>query len=129
MGLFKRLKSRQLTRRARDFIKTLKNKSDKEIELAYLKNEDLEKNEIVLSFIFFNHPDLIKILPLDFQVSRINSNLVMFKYGSSEAKKELITDWVNDNKLFTNALVINFSEEELNNYIKLYFNTNRFATR
>ncbi|MBR4178608.1 MAG: hypothetical protein IKR57_04595 [Bacilli bacterium] len=121
MGLFKKLKSRQITKKARSFIKTLKNKSDKEIELAYLRSEGLEDNEIVLSYIFFNHHDLIKILPIDFQVSRINSNLTMFEYGSDEAKKKLIKEWLDENKLFTNALVINFSEEELNEYLKLYF--------
>ena len=121
MGLFKRIKSRQLTKRARSFIKTLKNKSDDEIRVAYLQNEDLENNEIVLSYIFFNHTDLIKILPVDFQVSRINSNLNMYRYGSDEAKKRIIKEWLDENKLFTNALVINFSEEELSECLKLYF--------
>lgn len=121
MGLFKRMKSRKITRKARAFIKTLKDKNDDEIKRAYLENEDLEKNEIVLSYIFFKHPDLIKILPVDFQASRINSNLTMFKYGSEEAKNKLIKEWLNENKLFTNALVINFSEDELNEYLKLYF--------
>lgn len=121
MSLFKEIKSRQIQKRANNFIESLKNKSDKQIELSYLNNKELENNEIVLSYLFFEHPNLIRILPIKFQVSRINSNLNMFKYGSSEAKRRLVSLWIKNNKFFMNALVVGFDEEECNNYLKAYF--------
>ena len=121
MSLYKTLKTRQIQKKANSFVETLKNKSDKEIEQAYLNNKDLENNEIVLSYIFFNHPSLIRILPIEFQKSRINSNLNMFEYGSTEAKKELASTWIHENKFFMNALVVNLSEEEYELYLSIYF--------
>ena len=114
---------RQNQKRANHFIESLKKKSDKEIEQSFLNNKEFQNNEIVLSYIFFNHPSLIRILPLEFQKSRINSNLNMFSYGSDEAKKSLVISWFKDNKFFMNALVIKFSEEEYNEYLQLYFNS------
>ena len=122
MSLFKEMKSRQIQRKANSFIESLKKKSEKEIEQAYLDNKEFENNEIVLSYLFFNHVNLIRILPIDFQISRINSNLSMFNYGSEEARKQLVSSWVSENKLFMNALVVGFSDEEYNEYLKLYFN-------
>ena len=55
MSLYETIKNRHIQRKANNFIASLKNKSDKEIEQAYLNNKDLENNEIVLSYIFFNH--------------------------------------------------------------------------
>ena len=121
MSLYETIKSRQIQKKANSFIDSLKNKSDKEIEQAYLNSKDLENNEIVLSYIFFNHTSLIRILPIEFQKSRINSNLNMFKYGSTEAKKELVSTWLHENKFFMNALVVELSEEEYDTYISLYF--------
>ena len=112
---------RQNQKKANHFIESLKNKNDNEIEQAFLDNKDFQNNEVVLSYIFFNHPSLIRILPIEFQKSRINSNLEMFKYGADEAKKELISSWFSDNKFFMNALVVGFSEEEYAEYIQLYF--------
>ena len=121
MSLLKDMKNRQIQRKANNFIEKLKNKSEKEIEMAYLDNKDLTNNEIVLSYLFFNHPSLIRILPIDFQVSRINSNLTMFNLGSKEAKKKLVSSWIHGNKFFMNSLVVGFDEEEYNNYLRLYF--------
>ena len=121
MSLFKEMKSRQIQRKANSFIESLKKKNEKEIEQAYLDNKEFENNEIVLSYLFFNHTSLIRILPLEFQKSRINSNLTMFNYGSEEAKKELVSSWISENKFFMNALVVGFSDEEYNEYLKVYF--------
>ena len=121
MSIIKDIKYRNNQKKANNFIASLKNKSEKEIEQAYLDNKEFENNEIVLSYLFFNHTSLIRILPLDFQVSRINSNLNMFYLGSEEAKKELVSSWINTNKFFINALVVGFSEEEYSNYLKIYF--------
>ena len=103
MSFVDRIKSKQVQKQANDFIKLIKGKSDKEIEQIYLDNKDLETNEIALSHLFFNNPSLIRIMPVDFQKSRLNSNLSMFKYGSSEAKKSLVSDWLKDNKFFINC--------------------------
>ena len=121
MSLFNDLKNRRIQKKANNFIESLKTKSEKEIEQAYLDNKEFENNEIVLSYLFFNHTSLIRILPLDFQISRLNSNLNMFEYGSSEAKRKLVSSWLKDNKFFMNALVLNLSDEEYNSCIKLYF--------
>ena len=121
MSLFKKIQSRQIQRKANSFIESLKKKSEAEIEQAYLDNKEFEDNEIVLSYLFFNHTSLIRILPLEFQKSRINSNLNIFYYGSDAAKKALVSSWLHENKFFMNALVVNFSDEEYENYIKLYF--------
>ena len=121
MSLFKQFQSRQIARKANNFIKGLKNKSEKEVEQAYLDNKEFENNEIVLSYLFFNYPSLIRIMPLEFQKSRINSNLQMFKQGSEEAKKELLSSWINGNKFFMNAANVGLTEAETTEYIKLYF--------
>lgn len=121
MSLFKKMQSRQLQRKANNFIKSLSKKSEKEIEQAYLDNKEFENDEIVLSFLFFKHPNLIRILPIDFQVSRINSNLTMFKYSSKEARKEIVLSWLKSNKFFMNANVVKFTDEEYSEYIRLYF--------
>lgn len=122
MSFFKQMQSRKIQKKANNFIKTLNSKSTKEVEQAYLDNKEFENNEIVLSYLFFKQPSLIRILPLDFQISRLNSNLNMFEYGSPEAKRELVSGWLKENKFFTNANAINLSDEEYEGYIKLYFN-------
>ena len=120
--MFNELKMRQLQKRANAFVKSLDGKSDKEVEQAYLDNKEFTNNEIVLSFLFFKYPSLIRILPLDFQKSRINSNLSMFRSGSIEARKSLVSDWIRDNKFFMNATSIGMDDNEYNSYLKLYFN-------
>ena len=120
--MFNELKMRQLQKRANAFVKSLDGKSDKEVEQAYLDNKEFTNNEIVLSFLFFKYPSLIRILPLDFQKSRINSNLSMFRSGSIEARKSLVSDWIRDNKFFMNATSIGMDDSEYNSYLKLYFN-------
>ena len=122
MSFFKEMQSRKIQKKANNFIKTLNTKSTKEVEQAYLDNKEFENNEIVLSYLFFKQPSLIRILPLEFQISRLNSNLNMFEYGAPEAKRELVSSWLKENKFFTNANAINLSEEEYESYIKLYFN-------
>lgn len=122
MSLFKEMKSRQIQKKANDFIKSLGNKSEKDIEQAYLNTKEFENNEIVLSYLFFHHPSLIRILPLDFQKSRLNSNLSMFRYGSPEARKSLVSDWLSGNKFFMNSNVLELDPEEYTSYLKLYFN-------
>lgn len=119
--MFKEMKMRQLQKRANAFVKSLEGKSDKEVEQAYLDNKEFTNNEIVLSFLFFKYPSLIRILPVDFQKSRINSNLSMFRSGSAEARKSLVSDWIKDNKFFMNATSMSMDEEEYNNYLKIYF--------
>lgn len=121
MSLFKEFKSRQFQKKAYAFIESLKNKSEKEIEQLYLDNKEFENNEIVLSYLFFNHTSLIRILPLKFQISMLNSNLTMFDYGSIQARRELVSSWLHANKFFMNALVVGFDEEEYKDYIRLYF--------
>ena len=128
MSLLKDMKTRSVQKKANNFIESLKNKSEKEIEQAYLDNKEFENNEIVLSYLFFNHVSLIRILPLEFQKSRINSNLNMFKFGSEVAKKELVVSWMEANKFFMNALVVGFDEEEFNSYLKLYFQHSDYLT-
>lgn len=120
-NIFKQMQSRQIQKRANNFIKSLNNKSLKYVEHAYLDNKDLRNNEIVLSHIFFKYPELIHILPVRFQINRINSNLQMFNYASDEVKKKIVSGWLKDNKFFMNANVVNFDPEELKTYIKLYF--------
>lgn len=121
MSLFKKMQSRQIQKKANSFIKSLGNKSEKQIEQMYLDRKEFENNEIVLSYLFFKHPTLIRILPLKFQVGRINSNLSKFRYGSAEAKKKLVSLWLRDNKFFMNANVVQMSDEEYETYIRLYF--------
>ncbi len=120
-NIFKQMQSRQIQHRANNFIKTLENKSDKYIEHAYLDNKEFRNNEIVLSYIFFKHPHLIKMLPVKFQMSRINSNLSMFGYASDEVKKKIVSGWLKENKFFMNANVVMFDPEETKSYLKLYF--------
>ena len=121
MSLFKEMKSRQVQKKANDFIQSLGNKSDKDIEQIYLNTKEFENNEIVLSYLFFHHPSLIRILPLEFQKSRLNSNLSMFRYGSVEARKSLVSDWLKNNKFFMNSNVLDLDNEEYISYLKLYF--------
>ena len=121
MGLIDNIVYRTNQKRANAFIEKLKKKEATEVEQEFLNNTEFQNNEIVLSYIFFNHPDLIRILPLEFQVQRINSNLSMFKYGSPEAKKQLVSSWFTGNKFFINANVIEMSDEEMKEYIKMYF--------
>ena len=121
MSIIDDLIYRQNQKKANHFIETLKTKNENEIEQAFLDNKDFQNNEIVLSYIFFKHPSLIRILPIEFQKSRLNSNLDMFRYGSEEARKELISEWLSENKFFMNALVIRLTPEEYDEYIGLYF--------
>ena len=121
MSLIKDIQKRQIQKKANSFIKSVENKSEKEIEQAYLDNKELENNEIVLSHLFFKYPNLIRILPVDFQKSRLNSNLKMFNYGSNEAKKELVSDWLSQNKFFMNSLAVDLDDSEFNNYVRMYF--------
>ena len=117
MSLFEERKKRKAQERANAFIKKLNGKDIKDIEKMYLENIEFENNEIVLSYLFFNYKELIRILPLDFQVSRVNSNLSMFNYASDEAKKQIVLNWFNDNKFFMNSFVVKFNEEEYNEYL------------
>lgn len=121
MSLFEERKKRKIQAKANAYIKFLKGKELKEIETSYLDNKEFENNEIVLSYLFFNHKELIRILPVDYQVTMINSNLSMFNYASEEAKKQIVMKWFNDNKFFMNAFVVKFSESEYNEYLSLYF--------
>ncbi len=120
-NIFKQMQSRQIQKKANNFINSLDKKSIKYVEHAYLDNKELRNNEIVLSHIFFKYPELIHILPVKFQISRINSNLQMFHYASDEVKKKIVSGWLKDNKFFMNANVVNFDPEEMKSYIKLYF--------
>ena len=120
-NIFKQMQSRQIQKKANSFIKSLEGKNDRYIEHAYLDNKELRNNEIVLSYIFFKHPDLIKILPIKFQIERINSNLSMFKYASIDVKKKIVSGWLKDNKFFMNANVVQFDPEEMASFLKLYF--------
>ncbi len=120
-NIFKQMQSRQIQRKANHFIKSLDNKSEKYVEHAYLDNKELRDNEIVLSYIFFKFPNLIKILPVKFQMSRINSNLRMFEYAGSEVKKKIVSGWLKENKFFMNSNVVQFDPEEAKSYLKLYF--------
>ncbi len=52
-NVFKQMQSRQIQRRANNFIKSLEGKSERYVEHAYLDNKEFENNEIVLSYIFF----------------------------------------------------------------------------
>ena len=122
MSFLEQLHKRQVQKKANDFIHSLEGKSLKYIEQAYLDNKELANNEIVLSYLFFKHPELIRILPRKFQKSRLNSNISMFRYGSNEAKRELVSDWLKGNKFFMNANVIQFDENEYKQYLRLYFN-------
>ena len=121
MSLFKQFQSRAIAKKANNFIKGLKGKSEKEAEKAYLDNKEFENNEIVLSYLFFNYPSLIRIMPVEFQKSRINSNLKMFKQGSEEAQRDLVKSWISGNKFFMNAANAGLNEEEQKEYLKLYF--------
>ena len=122
MSFLEQLRKRQAQKKANDFIHSLEGKSLKYIEQAYLDNKELANSEIVLSYLFFKHPELIKILPKKFQVSRLNSNVNMFRYGSNDAKRALVSHWLKDNKFFMNANAIQFDEEEFKSYVRLYFN-------
>lgn len=121
MSLFEERKKRKKQAKANAYIKSLKGKETKDIEKSFLDNKEFENNEIVLSYLFFNHKELIRILPLDFQVSRINSNLSMFNYASDEAKKQIVIKWLNENKFFMNSFAVKFTEKEYNEYLSLYF--------
>ena len=122
MSFLEQLHKRQVQKKANDFIHSLEGKSLKYIEQAYLDNRELANNEIVLSYLFFKHPELIRILPRKFQKSRLNSNVNMFRYGSNEAKRELVSDWLKANKFFMNANIIRFDDNEYRSYLRLYFN-------
>jgi hypothetical protein len=121
MNIFQRMKNKEIQGKVNAFIKNIEGLEEKEIEQRYLDNKELENNESLLTYLFFHYPALIRVLPIEFQKSRINSNLDMFKYGSSEAKKEIISYWLKDNKLFMNAVVVKLTDEEVESYIKLYF--------
>lgn len=121
MNIFQRMKNKEIQGKVNAFIKNIEGLEEKEIEQRYLDNKELENNESLLTYLFFHYPALIRVLPIEFQKSRINSNLDMFKYGSSEAKKEIISYWLKDNKLFMNAAVVKLTDEEVESYIKLYF--------
>lgn len=120
-SLFKTMQSRQMQKKAQEFIENLSKLSDKEIEEEYLNNKEFENNEIVLSYLFFHHPKLIRILPLEFQKSRINSNLNMFYEGSVEARREVVIDWLHGNKFFMNCLVVGLQGDDYEEYLRLYF--------
>lgn len=121
MSLFEERRKRKAQARANAYIKSLKGKEIKDIEKSFLDNKEFENNEIVLSYLFFNYKELIRILPIDFQVSRVNSNLSMFNYASDEAKKQIVLNWLDDNKFFMNSFVVKFSESEYDEYLSLYF--------
>lgn len=121
MSLFERMKKEKIRKKSEDFIKKCSKLTDKEIEQEFLDNKEFEDNEIVLSYLFFHHPDLIRILPIEFQKSRVNSNLNMFSKASDEAKKVIVASWLSDNKFFMNAPLVGLEGEEYNSYLRLYF--------
>lgn len=129
MNIFQRMKNKEIQNKVDSFIKSINGLEEKEIEFKYLDNKELENNESLLTYLFFNHPNLIRVLPIDFQKSRVNSNLSMFKYASQEAKKEIVSSWLKDNKLFMNASVVKLTEEEIESYIKLYFKQEEDITK
>ncbi len=121
MGFFKTMQSNKRRNEANAFAKEIKSLDEEQVMKKYLSNSEYAHNEMLLSQIFFDYPNLIKILPLDFQIQRANSNLDKFKYTSNEAKTAIVKKWIEDNKLFMNALAIGFSDEELISYLKIYF--------
>ena len=122
MSLLDDLKNRSYQKKGKAFINSLTGKNETEVKQMYLDNKDMQSNEIVLSHLFFNYTFLICMLPLEFQKTMINSNLSMFNYGSPEAKKSLVSDWLKDNKFFMNSKNLNLDTEEYESYICMYFN-------
>lgn len=122
MSFIDDLKNRANQKKGNAFIKSLQGKNETEVKQAFLDNEDLHSNEIVLSHLFFNYTSLINMLPQEFQQNMINSNLSMFKYGSSEAKKALVSNWLKDNKFFMNTKTLDLDNEEYEEYLCMYFN-------
>ena len=57
MSLFERMKKEKIRKKSEDFIKKCSKLTDKEIEQEFLDNKEFEDNEIVLSYLFFHHPD------------------------------------------------------------------------
>ena len=51
MSLFKKMQSRQIQKKANSFIKSLSNKSEKEIEQMYLDRKEFENHKYLLDFL------------------------------------------------------------------------------
>ncbi len=122
MSLIKNIKNRTNQRKGNAFIKSLSKMNETEVKQAYLDNKDIQSNEIVLSHLFFNYTSLISMLPLEFQKNMLNSNISMFKHGSTEAKKALVSGWLNDNKFFMNYKTLDLDDTEYEEYLCMYFN-------
>ncbi len=122
MSLITRLKRRKAQRKGNAFIKTFKGKSENEIKQLFLDSREFANNEVVLSHLFFTYPSMISVLPIDYQKKMINSNFTMFKYGSDEAKRSLVSDWLKTNKFIINSRSLNLPQEEYDEYICMYFN-------
>ena len=122
MGLFDTIKKRHEQRKGNAFIKSLKNKKELEIKRMYLDNKEIANNEIVLSHLFFAYPSIISVLSIGFQRKMINSNFNMFKYGSTEAKRSLVSRWLKDNKFIINSRAIHMDQDEYESYVCMYFN-------
>ncbi len=122
MSLITRLKRRKAQRKGNAFIKTFKGKNENEIKQLYLDSREFANNEVVLSHLFFTYPSIISALPIDYQKKMINSNFNMFQYGSDEAKRSLVSDWLKANKFIINSRSLNLSQEEYENYVCMYFN-------
>ena len=122
MGLFDTIKKRHEQRKGNAFIKSLKNKKELEVKRMYLDNKEIANNEIVLSHLFFAYPSIISVLPIGFQRKMINSNFNMFKYGSTEAKRSLVSRWLKDNKFIINSRAIHMDQDEYESYVCMYFN-------
>ena len=122
MSLFQTLEKRSKQKKGNAFVKSFSNKSENEIKQLYLDSKEFANNEVVLSHLFFTYPSIINVLPLDYQKQMINSNFSMFKYGSEEAKRSLVSDWLKANKFIINSRSLNLSSEEYESYICMYFN-------
>ena len=122
MSLFETMEKRRNQRKGNEFIRTFSNKTENEVKQLYLDSKDFTNNEVVLSHLFFTYPSIISVLPLDYQKKMINSNFAMFKYGSDEAKRSLVSDWLNANKFIINSKSLHLSQEEYESYICMYFN-------
>lgn len=122
MSFIDTLKRRSAQHRGNSFIKSLKGKSELEVKQIYLDTKDVTNNEVVLSHLFFTYPSIISVLPTEYQTKMINSNFPMFKYGSDEARKALVSRWLKENKFIINSRSLRLDTEEYESYICMYFN-------
>ena len=74
-SVFSKMKMRSDQRKGRSFIKRVSNKTSNEIKQIFLDSKEYENNETVLTFLFFNYPDIISVLPIEFQKRMVNMKL------------------------------------------------------